>query len=120
MKPAVSFPSLLQKFFVERLMQQRHVSQHTISSYRDTFKLLLQFAHRHLRKPPDRLTFEDIDAALISAYLNDLEKTRGICARTRNLRLTAIRSFFRYAAYEAPLYASQIQHGWRRFPPVPM
>jgi len=109
MKPAVSFPGLLQKFFIERLMQQRHVSPHTISSYRDTFKLLLQFAHGHLHKPPDRLTFEDIDATLISAFLNDLERNRGICARTRNLRLTAIRSFFRYAAYEAPMYAAQIQ-----------
>jgi len=109
MKIPVSLPSLLQKFFLDRLMQQRQVSPHTISSYRDTFKLLFQFAQQHLRKPPDRLSFEDVDAPLVSAFLNDLEKTRGISPRTRNLRLTAIRSFFRYAAYEAPMFAAQIQ-----------
>ena len=109
MKTPVTLPGLLQKFFLDRLMQQRQVSPHTISSYRDTFKLLFQFAQQHLRKPPDRLAFEDVDAPLISAFLNDLEKTRGIGPRTRNLRLTAIRSFFRYAAYEAPMFAAQIQ-----------
>ena len=79
MKSAVSLPGLLQKFFIGRLMQQRHVSPHTISSYRDTFKLLLQFAHRHLHKPPDRLAFKDIDATLISAFLNDLETIAKSC-----------------------------------------
>ena len=78
MKSGISFPGLLQRFFMERLMQQRQVSPHTISSYRDTFKLLLQFAYRRLRKPPDRLAFEDINAPLITAFLNDLPSAQRI------------------------------------------
>jgi site-specific recombinase XerD len=109
MNSTVNFQGLLQRFFTERLMQQRQASAHTISSYRDTFRLLLRFAHKRLHKLPDQLTFEDIDAPLVTAFLNDLEKTRDIKPRTRNLRLTAIRSFFRYAAFEAPAYSAQIQ-----------
>ena len=109
MKSTASFPGLVQRFFTERLMQQRQASPHTISSYRDTFRLLLRYAYKHLHKPPDRLEFEDINAPLVTTFLNDLEKTRAISARTRNLRLTAIRSFFRYAAFEAPAYSAQIQ-----------
>lgn len=109
MKPNVSFQVLLQRFFTDRLMKQRQASAHTISSYRDTFRLLLKFAHKRLHKTPDQLAFEDIDAPLVAAFLNDLEKTRNVSARTRNLRLTAIRSFFRYAAFEAPGYSGQIQ-----------
>jgi site-specific recombinase XerD len=103
------FPALLQRFFTQRLMQQKRVSGHTISSYRDSFRLLLRFAHKRLRTAPDRLTFDQIDAPLISAFLNEQEKSRGISPSTRNLRLTAIRSFFRFAAYEVPENASQIQ-----------
>lgn len=66
MKMPVTLPGLLQKFFLDRLMQQRQVSPHTISSYRDTFKLLFRFAQQHLRKSPARLAFEDVDAPLIS------------------------------------------------------
>lgn len=110
MKPALpTFPALLQRFFTQRLMQQKRVSAHTISSYRDTFRLLLRFAQKRLRTSPDRLAFEMIDAPFISAFLNELEKTRGVTARTRNLRLTAIRSFFRFAAYEMPTHSAQIQ-----------
>jgi len=105
----VSFQALLQRFFIDRLMQQRQASAHTISSYRDTFRLLLRYAHERLHKTPDQLAFEDIDAPLVSGFLTDLEKTRHIGASTRNLRLTAIRSFFRYAAFEAPAYSAQIQ-----------
>jgi site-specific recombinase XerD len=90
-------------------MSQRQASPHTISSYRDTFRLLLLFAQRRLHKPPSRLAFAEIDAPLIAAFLDDLEKSRGITARSRNLRLTAIRSFFHYAAYEEPSHAAQIQ-----------
>lgn len=104
-----SFASLLQRFFTQRLMQQRQASPHTICSYRDTFRLLLQFTRQHLHKHPSRLAFEDIDAPLIAAFLDDLEKRRGVTARTRNLRLTAIRSFFHYAAYEEPASSAQIQ-----------
>jgi len=109
MSPTPSFPALLQRFFTQRLMQQRRASPHTIGSYRDSFRLLLQFAQVRLGKPPTRLAFEQLDAPLIAAFLEDLEKGRGISPRTRNLRLTAIRSFFRYAAFEAPAHAEQIQ-----------
>jgi site-specific recombinase XerD len=96
MKPALpTFAALLQRFFTQRLMQQKRVSAHTISSYRDTFRLLLRFTQKRLHTSPDRLAFEMIDAPFISAFLNELEKTRSVTARTRNLRLTAIRSFFR-------------------------
>jgi site-specific recombinase XerD len=100
---------LLERFFTQRLMQQRQVSSHTISSYRDTFRLFLKFAQERLHKPPSQLKFEEIDVPLIVAFLDDLEKQRGLSARSRNLRLTAIHSFFRYAAFEAPAYSAQIQ-----------
>lgn len=109
MKSNATLAALLENFFTQRLMSQRQASPHTISSYRDTFRLLLLFAQRRLHKPPSRLAFEEIDAPLIAAFLDDLEKSRGIIARSRNLRLTAIRSFFHYAAYEEPSRASQIQ-----------
>jgi len=103
------FPALLQAFFTTRLMAQRKVSSHTIASYGDTFRLLLQFAQKRLHKPPAQLKLDDLDAAFIGAFLDDLEHTRGNGARSRNLRLTAVRSFFRYAALEAPTYAGLIQ-----------
>ena len=109
MKSPSSFAVLLEGFFTERLMHQRQASPHTIASYRDTFRLLLQYTEKHLRKSPSRLTFEEIDAPLLAAFLNDLEKTRGITPRSRNLRLTAIRSFFHFAAYETPAHSAQIQ-----------
>ena len=104
-----TFPALLQRFFTQRLMQQKRVSAHTIRSYRDTFRLLLHYARKRLRTSPDRVAFEKIDAPFISAFLSEIEKTRGVGARTRNLRLTAIRSFFRFAAYEMPTHGAQIQ-----------
>jgi site-specific recombinase XerD len=109
MNPTATLAVLLETFFTQRLISQRQASPHTISSYRDTFRLLLQFAQRRLHKPPSSLAFAEIDAPLISAFLDDLEKRRGITTRSRNLRLTAIRSFFHYAAYEEPSHSSQIQ-----------
>ncbi len=109
MKGQPSFASLLESFFTQRLMQQRQASAYTIASYRDTFRLLLQFIHKRLRKAPSTLALEDIDAPLVVAFLDELENVRGVTARTRNLRLTAIRSFFRYVAFEAPAHAMQIQ-----------
>jgi len=106
---ATSLAPLLERFFTQRLMQQRQASPHTISSYRDTFRLLLKFVQQQLHTPPARLTLEDIDAPLIVAFLDHVEKHRGLSARSRNLRLTAIHSFFRYAAFEAPEHAAQIQ-----------
>lgn len=105
----VSFAALLERFFTQRLMQQRQASAHTISSYRDTFCQFLKFVQTRLHKAPSQLRFEEIDAPLIGAFLDDLEKRRGLSVRSRNLRLTAIHSFFRFAAFEAPAYAAQIQ-----------
>ncbi len=109
MKSTATLAFLLESFFTQRLMSQRQASPHTIRSYRDTFRLLLQFMRQRLNKPPSHLMFEEIDAPLVAAFLEDLEKSRGITTRSRNLRLTAIRSFFRYAAYEEPSRSSQIQ-----------
>lgn len=109
MMPAVSFASVLTRFFTQRLIQQRHASSHTVGSYRDTFRLLLGFTKVRTGKAPSNLVWQDIDAPLISAYLDDLEDRRGITARTRNLRLTAIRSLFKYAAFELPEHAEQNQ-----------
>lgn len=100
---------LLERFFTQRLMQQRQASAHTVASYRDAFKLLLEFIQRHLHKAPSALALEDIDAPLVSAFLDEQEQVRGVTARTRNLRLTAIHSFFRYVAFEMPSHAEHIQ-----------
>lgn len=104
-----SLAILLERFFTQRLMQQRQASPHTISSSRDTFRLLLVCTQQRLRKPPSRLALTDIDAPLIVAFLAEMEQSRGIAPRSRNLRLTAIRSFFQYAAFEAPAQSAQIQ-----------
>src|ERR1022692_1009147 len=109
MKNENGFPGLLERFFTQRLIAQRRVSSHTIASYRDTFRLLLQFVEKRLHKPPSRLALTDLDPSLIGAFLDELEKDRGNGARSRNLRLTAIRSFYRYAAYEEPAQSGLIQ-----------
>jgi len=109
MIPTVSFASVLTRFFTVRLMQQRHASQHTVSSYRDTFRLLLKFAKARTGKEPSRLNWEEMDAPLISDFLDELQELRCVTVRSRNLRLTAIRSLFRYAAFELPAHAEQIQ-----------
>ena len=100
MNTSASLAPLLEHFFTQRLMQQRQASPHTISSYRDTFRQFLKFAQGHLHKSPSRMNFEEIDAPLVAAFLDDLEKHHGISIRSRNLRLTAIHSFFRYAALD--------------------
>jgi site-specific recombinase XerD len=100
---------LLESFFTRRLMQQRQASPHTIASYRDTFRQFLKFAEKRLGRAPSQLRFEDIDAPLITAFLDDLQQRRTIGARSRNLRLTALRSFFRFAAFELPTHSGQIQ-----------
>ena len=103
-----SLAPLLERFFTQRLMQQRQASPHTIGSYRDTVRQLLEFAERTMHKPPSRLNFEEVDAPLIVAFLDELENHQGISVRSRNLRLTAMHSFFRYAAFEAPAHSAQI------------
>jgi site-specific recombinase XerD len=109
MTTPASLAPLLERFFTQRLMQQRQASPHTISSYRDTFRQFLTFVQQRLHTPPSRLTFEAIEAPLIAAFLDNLEQQHGVSVRSRNLRLTAIHSFFRYAAFEAPAHSAQIQ-----------
>ncbi len=100
-----TFQALLQRFFTERLLQQRQASPHTIASYRDTFRLLLRFASAHRGTSPSALRTEDLDPAFIGAFLDHLEQTRGNSRRTRNTRLAAIHSFFRYVAFAEPAHA---------------
>ena len=109
MTTPTSFPALLERFFTQRLMQQRQASPHTIRSYRDTFRQFLKFVDQRLHTPPSRLNFEQIDAPLVVAFLDSLEKHQSLSIRSRNLRLTAIHSFFRYAAFEVPAHSAQIQ-----------
>jgi integrase/recombinase XerD len=103
------FPRLLEAFFLDRLIQQRRASPYTIASYRDTFRLLVTFAQKRLQRAPSALRLADLDAPLISAFLDYVETERGNSARSRNVRLAAIRSFFRYAALEEPRHAGLIQ-----------
>jgi integrase/recombinase XerD len=98
----------LQAFFTQRLITQRNASAHTIASYRDTFRLLLAFAQQHTGKPPFQLDFDDLDAPLVGAFLTHLEHDRHNSARTRNNRLAAIHSLYRYAALEHPEHAATI------------
>jgi integrase/recombinase XerD len=98
----LSFPALLQDFFLRRLVAERGASAHTIASYRDTFELLLRFAEQHTGRTPSALTLDDLDVPMVLAFLDHLETERGNSVRTRNLRLTAIRSFLRYASLREP------------------
>src|ERR1700752_4535560 len=107
--PSISLAALLERFFTQRLMQQGQASPHTISSYRDAFHQFLKFTEQRLRKEPSRLVFQGIDAPLVTAFLDHLEKHQGLSTRSRNLRLTALPSFFCVAAIEAPTFAAQIQ-----------
>lgn len=100
---------LLEAFFTERLIGQRQASHHTVAAYRDAFCLLLRFAQRRTGRAPHQLSLEDLDAVLIGAFLNHLEADRGVSVRTRNARLTAIRSLFHFAAYRHPEHAHLIQ-----------
>jgi integrase/recombinase XerD len=99
----------LQSFFTDRLIRQRQASSHTIAAYRDTFRLLLAFAEHRTGSPPSRLRIDDLDASLIGAFLDHLEHDRGNSVRTRNARLAAIHSLFRYAALRHPEHSQAIQ-----------
>jgi site-specific recombinase XerD len=109
MKGSAHLSDLLEPFFLERLMQQRRVSPHTIASYRDTFRLLLRFAEKRLRKAPSSVAVPDLTTDVISGFLNHLEKDRRNTVRTRNVRLAAIHSFFRYVARQAPEFSGIAQ-----------
>ncbi len=108
MTPPAGLPVLVEGFFTRRLIAQRKVSPHTIASYRDTFRLLLNFAAKQVERAPSKLTLADLNAPLVAAFLDDIEKRRANGARSRNQRLAAIRSFFRYAALEAPEHSALI------------
>lgn len=109
MKPAAEFPRLLAAFFTDRLMQQRQASPHTVASYRDTFRLLVQYALRELRKAPAALAISDLTTDFLGGFLTHLETERGNNARSRNARLAAIRSFFGYVAVQEPQHAALAQ-----------
>jgi integrase/recombinase XerD len=107
--PVTSFPTLLQQFFLEHLIQQRNASTQTVAAYRDSFRLLLQFAQRHLGKAPECLALTDLDARLMLAFLNHLESERHNTIRSRNARFAAIRSFLHFAAFKEPTALPIIQ-----------
>ncbi len=100
---------ILESFFTDRLNRQLHASGHTVRAYRDTFRLLLRFAEQRTGKQPSQLDLGDLDAALITGFLDHLEHERRNTVRTRNARLAAIRSMFRYASYREPAHAELIQ-----------
>ena len=98
----------LEAFFTERLIGQRHASPNTVAAYRDTWRLLLRFVHQNSRKEPHQLDLADLDADVIGAFLDHLESKRHNSVRTRNARLSGIRSFFAYAALRHPEHAALI------------
>lgn len=101
--------ALIESFFTRRLLREQRLSPHTVGAYRDSFRLLLCFAQSRLHCPASDLKVSDLDAPFISQFLQYLEKDRGNTARTRNARLAAIHSFFKYAALEDPHSATVAQ-----------
>jgi site-specific recombinase XerD len=96
---APSFPALVRQFFVDYLLNQRAISPNTIASYRDAMLLFLDFAHERLGKPPSELRLVDISPDLLLAFLDDLEQRRSNSVHSRNLRLTALRAFLKFAEH---------------------
>ena len=99
----------LQAYFTDRLIRQRRASPHTIRAYRDTIRLLVTFVAGRSRTSASKLTFDDLDAKTISTFLEHLELDRRCTPRTRNARLAAIRSFYRYSALQHPEHAATIE-----------
>lgn len=99
---SIGFPALVQEFFCQRLVAQRNVSPCTVASYRDGFRLLLSFAEERLHKTPSAMQFADLDAPLVLDFLDHIERERENAPRSRNLRLTAIRSFMKFASQRDP------------------
>ena len=106
---AATLPALLQSFFSDRLLRQMRASSNTIASYRDSFRLLFRYAVDRLKKEPSVLTIEDLDAPFLIDFLDSLEKGRKNTVRTRNTRLAAVHSFFRYVAMNEPAHALHCQ-----------
>src|SRR6266540_1988921 len=109
MKPTFDFSPLCQSFFSKRLMAQCKASPHTISAYAQTFRLLMAYAQKRLHLPPSKLSLAQLDAAFMAEFLDDLESGRTNGTRTRNARLASLRSFYHYAALEAPQHGALIQ-----------
>ena len=99
----------VQAFFTQRLVQERTASPHTIAAYRDTIRMLLRFAAKRCEREPSKLDIADLDADTVAAFLDHLQTERGNSARTRNARLAAIHSLYRYAALRHPEHAQDIQ-----------
>jgi integrase/recombinase XerD len=99
----------LQAFFTDRLARQRHASPETVAAYRDALRLLVCFASQHVRKPPSELGINDLDVTLIASFLDHLEHERRNSVRTRNARLAAVHSLYRFAARRHPEHAELIQ-----------
>jgi integrase/recombinase XerD len=106
---AATLPALVQQFFTDRLCTQMNASPNTIASYRDTFRLLLRFASEQTGRAPTQLKIEDIDCAVVGDFLAHVETLRRNSARSRNARLAAIRSFFRFVAMSEPAYLLHCQ-----------
>ncbi|MGH9197139.1 MAG: tyrosine-type recombinase/integrase [Acidimicrobiia bacterium] len=104
-----TLPTLLQRFFTDRLCTQMEASPNTIAGYRDTFRLLLRFASQKRSKVPTKLLIEDLDTNLVGDFLVHVETVRRNSARSRNTRLAAIRSFFRFVAMNEPGYVLHCQ-----------
>jgi len=108
-RPDTRFATLVQEFFLERLINQRNASPQTVAAYRDSFRLLLPFAARRLGKTPERLVLTDLDAPLVLAFLNHLEQERHNTIRSRNARFAALRSFLHFVALKDPTALPVVQ-----------
>jgi site-specific recombinase XerD len=95
-------PTLVENFFTHYLITERHLSPCTVASYRDTCRLLLTYLEAQNHRSASAQRLEDWDAPNILSFLAYLEKERGCCARSRNLRLAAIHSFMKYVAQRSP------------------
>ena len=104
-----TFAPTIEAYFTERLITQRQASPRTVAAYRDSLRMLLVFAQDRTGKAPSQLDVSDVDATLVGDFLTHLEHDRRNSARTRNTRLAAIHSLFRYAAYRHPEHAQMIQ-----------
>src|SRR3984885_1239817 len=104
-----TLPALIQQFFTDRLCTQMKASPNTIAGYRDTFRLLLRFASEQIGKGPAKLKVDDLDCVLVGDFLAHVESERRNSARSRNTRLAAIRSFFRFVATHEPAYMLHCQ-----------
>ena len=109
MKPAPDFSSLCQSFFSKRLISQRRASQHTVSAYAQTFRLLAAYAQKRLGVAPSELSLAQLDAPFLAGFSDDLESSRSNSVRSRNARLASLRAFYHCTALEAPQHAGVIQ-----------